>query len=132
MSSGFLGSGLKFPFQINKQGGLKLSQREDKIRESIMIILGTAKGERVMLPDFGCDIHEYVFSVINTATTTSIESEVEDALLLWEPRIKVLNVECLTEYTEDGVLSISIDYNVRSTNTEFNLVYPFFLTPGGG
>ncbi len=132
MSSGFLGSGLKFPFQINKQGGLKLSQREDKIRESIMIILGTAKGERVMLPDFGCDIHEYVFSVINTATMTSIESEVKDALLLWEPRIKVLNVECLTERTDDGVLSISIDYKVRSTNTEFNMVYPFFLTPGGG
>lgn len=131
MAKEFLGKGWKFPLEIDKRGGVALSQYEDKIRESILIILGTAKGERVMRPDFGCDIHDFAFSVLNTSTLTLIQSSVKEALVLWEPRIEVLSIEIFKERLNEGILLISIDYKVRKTNTEFNLVYPFYLEPKG-
>lgn len=131
MAKEFLGKGWKFPLEIDKRGGVALSQYEDKIRESILIILGTAKGERVMRPDFGCDIHDFAFSVLNTSTLTLIQSVVKEALVLWEPRIEVLSIETFKERLNEGILLISIDYKVRKTNTEFNLVYPFYLEPKG-
>jgi phage baseplate assembly protein W len=112
---------------INMRGGMALSQYEEKIRESIIIILGTAKGERVMRPDFGCGIHDLVFSVVNSSTLTLIESAVNEALVLWEPRIEVLSVRISKERLKDAILDIIIDYRVRRTNSEFNLVYPFYL-----
>jgi phage baseplate assembly protein W len=127
----FLGSGWKFPIEVNKRGGVALTEYEEKIRESILIILQTAKGERVMLPEFGCDIHNFVFEVINTSIVTMIKSAVREALILWEPRIEVLGIEAITERISQGDLLISVDYRVRSTNNEFNLVYPFYLKPGG-
>lgn len=129
MPTEFLGRGWRFPITMDERGGLALSEYEEKVRESILIILGTAKGERVMRPEFGCDIHAFVFSVINTSTLTLIQSAVKEALLRWEPRIEVLGVETSTEKIDDGILSIQIEYKVRATNTQFNLVYPFFLKP---
>jgi phage baseplate assembly protein W len=127
MESSILGKGWKFPMVINMRGGMALSQYEEKIRESIIIILGTAKGERVMRPDFGCGIHDLVFSVVNSSTLTLIESAVNEALVLWEPRIEVLSVRISKERLKDAILDIIIDYRVRRTNSEFNLVYPFYL-----
>jgi phage baseplate assembly protein W len=131
MANNILGKGWKFPVEIDTRGGIALSQYEEKIRESIIIILGTAKGERVMLPDFGCGIHDLVFSVVNTSTLTLIESTVKEALVLWEPRIEVLSVRISKERLKDAILDIGIDYRVRRTNTEFNLVYPFYLQSEG-
>ncbi len=131
MAKESLGRGWKFPIKVDTRGGIALSKYEEKIRESIMIILSTAKGERVMRPDFGCDIHDFTFSIINISTLTMIKSAVREALLLWEPRIEVLDVETATEKINDGILLISVDYKIRTTNTEFNLVYPFYLKPGG-
>lgn len=132
MSDKFFGRGWKFPITIDERGGIALSEYEKKIRESILIILSTAKGERVMRPDFGCDIHDFAFSVINTSILTLIKSAVKEALLLWEPRIEVLDVETFTEKINDGILSIGINYKIRTTNTVFNIVYPFYLKSGGG
>lgn len=131
MANNILGKGWKFPVEIDTRGGIALSQYEEKIRESIIIILGTAKGERVMRPDFGCGIHDLVFSVVNTSTLTLIESTVKEALVLWEPRIEVLSVRISKERLKDAILDIGIDYRVRRTNTEFNLVYPFYLQSEG-
>ena len=132
MTREFLGKGWKFPITIDEKGGMTPSNSEEKIKESILIILKTAKGERVMRPDFGCDIHDYTFSVINSSTLTMIKSAIEEALILWEPRIDVITVETSTERISEGTLLINIHYKVRSTNTEFNLVYPFYLKPEGG
>lgn len=132
MSDKFFGRGWKFPITIDERGGIALSEYDKKIRESIVIILSTAKGERVMRPDFGCDIHDFAFSVINTSILTLIKSAVKEALLLWEPRIEVLDVETFTEKINDGILSIGINYKIRTTNTVFNMVYPFYLKSGGG
>lgn len=130
MSNEFLGTGWSFPVETDRRGEIELSARETDIRESIRIIIGTAKGERVMRPDFGCGIHEYVFSTIDTTTLNLIGDTVQDALVEWEPRIAVLNVDVSTEEIDTGKLLIQVDYRVRSTNTEFNLVYPFYLREG--
>jgi uncharacterized protein len=105
-----------------------MSEFDDDIRESIRIILSTSKGERVMRPDFGCGIHDFVFASINTTTIGLVESSVREALTRWEPRIELLKVLVSTEESNVGRLLVGIDYRVRGTNSEFNLVYPFYLT----
>ncbi|MGB8217831.1 MAG: GPW/gp25 family protein [Candidatus Methanoperedens sp.] len=125
----FLGSGWKFPVSI-KNGNIISSGGNDSIKESILIILGTAKGERVMRPDFGCGINELVFAPNNTSTSTLITFYIKEALLKWEPRIELLNVNAEPDETEPNMLIISIDYMVKTTNTKANLVYPFYLERG--
>ena len=127
MADGFLGKGFSFLVYINDRGGVNLLSDEEKIKESIMIILSTAKGERVMRPSFGCSIHDFVFSVINSSTITQIKSAVYDALIYWEPRIEVLDVKTFDERVSEGILLIQVEYRVRQTNSVFNLVYPFYL-----
>ena len=83
-----------------------------------------------MRQDFGCGIYDFVFAPINTATIGMIEASVREALTLWEPRIEVINVNVSADKAEEGKLLISIDYRVRNTNNEFNLVYPFYLKEG--
>jgi phage baseplate assembly protein W len=124
----FLGVGWKFPVQVDNTGRIAMSEFEQDIRESIRIILSTSKGERAMRPDFGCGIHDFVFASMNTTTIGLIESSVREALTRWEPRIELLNVKVSTEEAELGRLLVGIDYRVRATNNEFNLVYPFYLT----
>ncbi len=130
MAKEFLGKGWGFPPNIDSEGLIGLVEKEEDISESIRIIIGTSKGERVMRADFGCGIHDYIFDVINTATLGLIKASVMEALVLWEPRIEVIKVSTSTERLNDGELIISIDYTVRSTNNRFNLVYPFYLTEG--
>ena len=130
MAKEFLGKGWRFPVNVDADGQIAMSEHEQDIREAIRIILTTSKGERVMRPDFGCGIHDFVFASINTATLTLIESSVREALTLWEPRIELMNVGASTERIGEGVLLISIDYKVRTTNNQFNLVYPFYLREG--
>jgi len=130
MAKEFLGVGWKYPVRVGGDGRIAMSKYEEDIKEAIWIILGTAKGERVMRPDFGCGIHDLVFAPINTATVTLVEKEVREALTRWEPRIELLKVEVSTEEADQGRLLVSIDYRVRSTNNRFNLVYPFYLKEG--
>lgn len=130
MPQEFLGVGWKFPVKVNSTGGLSYSQYEKDIEESIYIILGTAKGERVMRPDFGCGIHDFVFAPADEFTIQSIQYRVEEALRDWEPRIDLLNVDVSSSKTERNQLIINIEYRIRSTNTFYNLVYPFYLEEG--
>ncbi len=130
MAREFLGKGWKFPVGVDSKGEIEMSEHEQDIKEAIWIILSTAKGERVMRPDFGCGIHDFVFAAINTANIGLIESSVREALTVWEPRIELKDVSVSTEKVDEGQLLISIDYEVRATNNEFNLVYPFYLTEG--
>lgn len=115
---------------INERGGIAVSAYETKIRESIQIILSTARGERVMRPEFGCDIHDFVFSVMDASTLTMIKSAVREALIRWEPRIQVLEVSTAGVLANEAVLELEVRYLVRETNTEGNLVYPFYLKAG--
>ncbi len=125
----FLGIGWQFPV-LTLENKFTISKYENDIEESIRIILGTSKGERVMRPDFGCGIHEYVFETINVATLNRIESSIRDALTRWEPRIDVLGIKVNTEQIHEGKLVIYIDYQVIATNARNNLVYDFYLYEG--
>jgi uncharacterized protein len=129
MLADFLGKGWSFPVHQDEERRIAISRGEESIRESIWIILATAPGERVMRPDFGCGLHHLVFAVNEAATLGLVKKEVRDALVRWEPRIEVTDVD--TEVRGRGeVLLINIHYRVRSTNNYFNLVYPFYLTVG--
>lgn len=124
----FLGVGWKFPVRINARGGFSYSKHEQDIEESIWIILSTSKGERVMKPDFGCAIHDYVFAPNNPATRGALVHEVQRSLAEYEPRIDVEGVRVESFPESDNQLLIYVDYTVRTTNAKRNLVYPFYLT----
>ncbi|MDH3825460.1 MAG: GPW/gp25 family protein [Nitrosopumilus sp.] len=128
----FLGIGWKFPINIDSQGLVMSSEYEENIKESIRIILETAKGERVMRPNFGCGIHEFAFEVINASTIGQMKQSIRDALKKWEPRIELLDVKVDTDNINSGKLIFTIEYLVSRTNNQFNLVYPFYLTEGIG
>ena len=132
MSQDFLGIGWKFPVGIDEAGEVALSRYEDSVRESVLIILRTARGERQMRPDFGCDIHRLVFAENNMVTAGLARHSVEQALTRWEPRIEMLAVRAAPDPDERNILRVAIEYRVIATNNVFNLVYPFYLTEGAG
>jgi phage baseplate assembly protein W len=122
----FLGTGWSFPFQI-EGGSVVLADYEESIRQSIWIILGTARGERVMNPGFGCGIHKFVFQPYSAAMRGLILYEVRHALRACEPRISGVNVQVRNSGVAGEVVEIDIDYEVIATNSRQNLVYPFYL-----
>src|SRR5260370_4290096 len=121
----FLGTGWKFPVRITPSGGFAFSSGEQSVEEAIWILLGTARGERQMLPRFGCGIHDLVFAPNNPATRGSVAHLVKDALNEWEPRIDVLDVEVTSADGQSNTMLIRIDYRIRSNNSFANLVTPF-------
>ena len=129
MSQEYLGAGWKYPVQLD-DGEIALSRYAEDVREAIWIILSTAPGERVMRPDFGCGIHEYVFALSNAQTTGLVRFEVEESLTRWEPRIDLQEVQVESPPGDPTLLLISIDYRVRATDSLYNLVYPFYLQRG--
>ena len=130
----WLGKGLAFPVNWDENtGDLEWAKLEESVRQSILIILGTAKGERVMRPDFGCGIYDLVFETNTPSTASKISQVVQEALLLFEPRIDVLDIHVDSQFDSEGAkLLIGIDYQVRATNNVFNLVYPFYLERSPG
>ncbi len=126
----FLGIGMNFPVRLTPEKTLDLAEYEEDIQQSIKIILGTNRGERVMRPDFGAGLNEFVFEPVNTATIAMVRTRVEEALIDWEPRIDVQSVQVTTDATMRNRLNIDVRYRVRATNSLRNLVYPFYLQEG--
>jgi Bacteriophage baseplate protein W len=125
----FLGRGWRFPLRPDGRGRLAYVGDEEKIEESIWLILGTAAGERVMLPEFGCGLQELVFEPNSDLVRGAIAIEVQESLARWEPRIDVVDVS--VEAPEPNLMLIRVDYLVRAANTVHNLVYPFYINEGG-
>jgi uncharacterized protein len=123
----FLGIGWKFPPQVTPQGGTCVASYEQRVEESIYMILGTSKGERLMLPDFGCGIHDLVFAPNNAATLARVVQEVQSALTNQERRIDVLDVGVDTSSDQPNLLLIRVTYQIRDNNAVGNIVYPFYL-----
>lgn len=126
----FLGQGWRFPIRVNGRGGLSYSRGEQSIAESIWIILGTPLGTRIMLPTFGCGVHDDVFAPNDPNTLASISTHVHRALLRWEPRIDVTDVSVQNDPQTPNLLLIQVDYRIRANNAFHNLVYPFFVNEG--
>ncbi len=125
-----VGSGWAFPLHTDGRGGIAMSRQEADINQSIRIILSTAKGERRMRPNFGCDIHNLMFAP-NNATTWGLASHyVKEALGWWEPRIEVTDVEPKPDPEDHARLIIMIQYRIKATNDERSIVYPFYLLNG--
>ena len=130
MDRAFLGVGWKFPLQVTPSGKIAQSRLEQKIEESVFLVLSTAKRERPMLPAFGCGLHDLVFAPDNAATVAEVAATVREALVAYEPRIDVLSVDASPAPGEPTVLLIRVDYQIRANNARANLVYPFFITEG--
>lgn len=124
--SDFLGAGWAFPIGV-AGGRFVMTSDEALIRQSILQILQTAKGERVMEPEFGCDLKRMVFEANNDAAINLATHAVRTALKSWEPRIRVLDVAAKADPARRAWLLIDLDYVILSLNSRQNLVYPFYL-----
>lgn len=127
----FLGTGWAFPVRVSANGKLATVSAEEDIQESIRLILGTNPGERIMRPEFGAGLDAFVFEPINTGTLARLKKQVEDALVMWEPRIQITEVRVTPDANENGRILIGLEYRVWATNSRHNLVYPFYLDEGG-
>jgi phage baseplate assembly protein W len=127
----FLGTGWSFPPEfLLETGEVRMIGDEEDIHASLTILLGTALGERFLNPKYGLDMHDVLFEPMSTTMTTFLKDRVKNSLLIYEPRINLLSVELDTSAQFDGKVSIIVAYEVRATNSRFNLVYPFYLTDG--
>ena len=126
----FLGRGWSFPPRFDAQmGKVALVAAEDDIRESLYVLLTTLPGERIMVPNYGCALQGYVFAALDANTETQIRRLVSDAILFYEPRIDVAEIEIVMDEV-NGTASLSIDYTVRQTNSRSNIVIPFCREEG--
>lgn len=127
----FLGRGFHFPMEAEPETGkLREAEGEEDIKEAIGIILRTKKGERVMRPDFGCDIAQFMFGTMDYTSLAMMERSITQALVLYEPRIHNLRVEAAASEDRENAVLIRISYQVRATNNPYNLVFPFYLDEG--
>lgn len=124
-----LGVGWTFPIRPHA-GSLRYIKYEDDVEQAINVILETARRERVMRPNFGGGLRDWVFASNSPQTQRAIEAEVRRALIENEQRISVESVAASASPDTPNVLLIEIDYVVRGTNSAFNMVYPFYLTEG--
>jgi hypothetical protein len=129
MSEEFVGQGWAFPVRTDPTGRIALVSHESEIGESIRLILGTAFGERPMRPDYGCAIHDYFFSSVDSELAGRIALAVRSALLRWEPRIEVQDVRISFDPDNPAPIYIEIRYSVGDTNDPRNLVFPFYSIP---
>jgi len=123
----FLGKGLRFPVSVNLNGGVSSSQLEENVRQSIFIVLGTAPGERINRPDFGCRIHDLMFAPNNDITAARAEVYCEEAIYKYEPRVEKVVCTAAANPDQPNRLDIRIEYVIAGKNDKRNLVYPFYL-----
>lgn len=129
----FLGSGWSFPPEFHRHGGtlgVKMVSEDEDIGESLEILLSTSPGERVMQPDYGCGLQAKIFDSINASSITEIKDLIERAVLFFEPRIALEEIDVDTEDAAEGKLWIRLSYRVRKTNSRRNIVYPFYYLEG--
>lgn len=124
--STFLGTGLSFPLGVNTKGEIALVSGVEDIEQSIRIILSTMPGERVMRPTFGCRAHELLFEPRNATTIGLMQDYVDEALLVWEPRIEVIRISVQNEESPSAFL-VEIEYRIKATHDVRSIVYPFYI-----
>ncbi|MEO7997235.1 MAG: GPW/gp25 family protein [Gemmatimonadaceae bacterium] len=127
----FLGTGWSFPPTFARGlDGVRMVSGDDDIHDSLVILFGTALGERFLRPRYGLDMHALLFEPMSTTMITELEDRVRTAILVYEPRIDLLTLRLDTSAQSEGRVVLIIDYAVRATNSRFNLVYPFYLSGG--
>ncbi|MEX5216325.1 MAG: GPW/gp25 family protein [Nitrospiraceae bacterium] len=131
MNRPFLGRGWSFPPAFNRdRAGVEMLEEEADIASSLEVLLTTARGERIMLPQYGCNLEELVFESLDTRMKTLMADKVESAILYHEPRIEVERVRLDDSRESEGVVLIEVTYRVKSTNSRFNFVFPYYKLEG--
>jgi len=131
MNKEFLGRGWSFPPAFDRGiSGTQMLEEEADVASSLEILLSTAQGERVMLPQYGCNLDELIFESLDTRMKTLMADKVESAILYNEPRVELESVRLDESRELEGVVLIEIVYRVKSTNSRFNFVYPFYKLEG--
>jgi phage baseplate assembly protein W len=130
--STFIGRGIAFPMRVDQTGAIAMVTGAADIDRSILMVIATAKGERLMRPQFGCAIWDQLFEPINANTLGAMEHAVVDALSQWEPRVEVEEVVATADGGRDARVDIAITYRIKATNDRRNLVYPFYVIPREG
>ncbi|MFE5539460.1 GPW/gp25 family protein [Streptomyces sp. NPDC056519] len=128
----FVGAGWAFPVRTDAQGGIALARGRHEIEQAMYLILATYPGERPMRPHFGCRLRDFVFGDTGGRTRAEMANAVREALLVWEPRIDVDEVEVTGEPDRPSLLHINVLYTVKTTNDRRNLVFPFYVIPEEG
>ncbi|MDA7712082.1 GPW/gp25 family protein [Flavobacteriaceae bacterium] len=127
----FLGRGWSFPPTFNKERvDVEMVKENEDIRESLNIYFSTKVGERIIRGDYGCIIHDFVFQSASQGTLRSLESTLTDIIRNYEPRILVHQVTATLADEKAGLIQLNVDYEVQSTNTRDNIVFPFYLNEG--
>lgn len=126
----FLGTGWSFPPEFSKRGKVSMVSAEEDIRQSLLILLSTSPGERVMQPSFGCGLKHHVYENIDESTITLLKDLITRAILFFEPRVKLEMILSDISESYEGKINFTIVYRVISTNTRHNIVYPFYLREG--
>ncbi|MFK7787444.1 MAG: GPW/gp25 family protein [Crocinitomicaceae bacterium] len=128
MDNKFFGTGWAFPPEFTASGkDVVMVSGEEDIKQSLQILLSTSLKERMMHPDFGCDLNQFLFEEVDDRFISDLSSMVSRSLLMHEPRIQVNKVSIADVDLDNSVVQISVDYTVRTTNNRFNLVYPFYI-----
>ena len=124
----FLGKGWSFPPTfLSAFGSIDMVEGREDINQSLHIILSTSFGERVMRPNFGCNLKDFQFEPLNIGFLTYLQDVVTTALIYHEPRIRVDNVSIKTDDQLEGKLLITVDYTIKTSNSRFNFVYDYYL-----
>ncbi len=127
----FLGNGWAFPPEFNKVSGMNtMVSDEEDIQESLLILLSTSPGERVMNPSYGCEMKSLIFDSISESQLTILKDMVRKAILFFETRIKLNSIDVNIDNMDEGLLHIMINYTVRATNNRSNMVYPYYFIEG--
>lgn len=133
LNRAYLGRGWAFPPSFNKIAkNVEMVSEEEDIQESLHILLSTRPGERTMQPDYGCNLDIMLFEPLSTTLITLVKETIRVAILYFEARIDVSRIQIIPQDSREGLVLIEIDYRVRSTNSRFNFVYPFYLNEGSG
>lgn len=123
----FLGRGWTFPVTFRAGSySVELSEEEKDIKESLIVLLTTSQGERVMRHEYGANLENMLFESINVTTATIIINRLKRAILFHEPRVEVNDID-LTPDLANGMITVTIEYTIITTNTRTNLVFPFYL-----
>jgi len=127
----FLGIGWDFPPEFSEGlNEVKMISEEEDIKSSLEILLSTRLGERVMLPNYGCNLQDLIFEKLDRTLITYTKDKIETAILYHEPRIDVISIDITETNPLEGQLVINIEYKVRATNSRTNVVFPFYKGEG--
>jgi len=127
----FLGIGWSFPPQfVQETNSVAMTANAENVRENLRILFDTKMGERVMLYDYGTRLHALVFGPNTAELQAEIKDTLSHAILIYEPRVKLISLTLDDSDLLDGVLYIKVTYEIISVNTRYNLVYPFYLSEG--